>query len=105
VLDRTLHRESDRLEHDDLIEAERELRVAGEQLVEAVANRLVPDVAHAARMDADDFLVLGPRCHHCIDVARLERLVERLRDILRRRVDRWRSCRGHGEAVSGRVAV
>jgi hypothetical protein len=38
-------------------------------------------------MDAYDVLVVGPRRHHRVDVLGFERLVERQRRVLRRRVD------------------
>ena len=95
VLDRALHREPDRLDHHDLIEAEGEARVAGEELLPADAHGVVADETRAARMDADDLLVLGPGGHHRVDVLRLERLVERQRGVRGCRVDRWRADLGH----------
>ena len=60
------------------------------------AHGVVADEPRAARMHADDLLVLRPRRHHRVDVLRLERLVERQRGVRRRRVDRRRADLGHG---------
>ena len=96
LLDRALHGEPDGFHHDHLIKPERELSVAGEQGFERAAHGVVADVARAARMHRHDLLVVGPRGHHRVDVLRLERLVERERRVLRRRVDRRRAALGHG---------
>ena len=77
-------------------------RVAREELLPAGAHRVVADHARAAGMHADDVLVVGPGRHHRVDVARLERLVERERGILRRRVDRRGAGLGHGVSSSGK---
>ena len=81
---------------DRLLDAELEAHVAGEERLPRVADRVEPDEPRAARMHADDLLVVGPGRHHRVEVSRLERVVERERGILRRRVDRGRADLGHG---------
>ena len=88
MLDRTLHGEADGFHQHNLVETKCKLAIAGEQLLERTPHGVVADMARTARMDRHDFFVVGPRHHHRIDVLGLERLIERERSVLRRRVDR-----------------
>jgi hypothetical protein len=77
LLDHALHRQSHGFQREHAVDAELESHVVGEELLPRAAHGVVADEPRAARVDAEDFLVVGPRRHHRLDVLRLERLVER----------------------------
>src|SRR5215472_13708225 len=95
MLDGALQRQAHRLDHHDLVELEGEFCVAREKLLPSGANRVIADEARPAGMHANNVLVLGPRCHHRVDVASFERLIKRECRVLRRGKDVRRASFRH----------
>src|SRR6185295_12991044 len=60
-------------------------RSRGEDARPALADLVVPGKARAGGVHADDVFILGPHRHHALEVAALERLVERGLRVLRGR--------------------
>ena len=96
---RALKREADGFDGDDLVQAERELGIAREELLPARTHRVVTDQPRPTRVDAHDVFVFRPGQHHRVDVLGLEGAIERDRRVLRRGENRWRAWRAHWLAV------
>jgi len=82
-----LHQGADHGEGGDhrslLRQAYLESPAVGEDMLPSFADHGVADQTRTAGVHADHFLVFGPDGHHRVDIAVLERLVERGFDILR----------------------